>query len=205
MRTKPEIGRDATFDDYFKLVDPQLVPQLQAMRQILAAALPDATEKTSYAMPTYFQEGAAVVYFGVGQGYVGFYPTSGPIAQFADELTAYKHSKGAVQFPADRPLPVALITKMAQTHLAAIKAGEAKRPRKPQPKPIVAMPDFVHDALVSAAVLTQYEARPPYQRNGYLGWITQAKREETQLKRLNQMLDELRAGDVYMKMTWHGR
>ena len=50
-----------------------------------------------------------------------------------------------------------------------------------------------------------YEARPWYQRNDYLGWIARAKRPETREKRLSQMLEELRAGNVYMKMAWHPR
>ena len=49
-----------------------------------------------------------------------------------------------------------------------------------------------------------YRRRPPYQQNDYIGWITRAKRPETRDKRIHQMLDELRAGDVYMKMSWRG-
>jgi uncharacterized protein YdeI (YjbR/CyaY-like superfamily) len=51
-------------------------------------------------------------------------------------------------------------------------------------------------------VMDAYRARPPYQQNDYIGWITRAKREETKQKRLNQMLDELKKGNVYMKMEW---
>ena len=47
-----------------------------------------------------------------------------------------------------------------------------------------------------------YNDRPWYQRNDYIGWIARAKREVTRRKRLQQMLAELRAGDVYMKMAW---
>lgn len=47
-----------------------------------------------------------------------------------------------------------------------------------------------------------YQARPPYQRNDYLGWIDRARRPETKARRLQQMLDELEQGDVYMKMAW---
>ena len=69
------------------------------------------------------------------------------------------------------------------------------RPRYP-------MPDFVREALETRRLMDAYRARPPYQRNDYIGWITRAKRPETQEKRLNQMLDELERGDVYMKMDW---
>jgi uncharacterized protein YdeI (YjbR/CyaY-like superfamily) len=48
------------------------------------------------------------------------------------------------------------------------------------------------------------DARPPYQRNDYLLWINKVKRDDTKLKHLAQMLDELEAGDVYMGMKWNG-
>ena len=67
------------------------------------------------------------------------------------------------------------------------------------------MPDFVADALRDNDLTGAYQQRPPYQRNDYLAWISRAIREETRQKRLAQMLDELRAGDVYMKMAWNSR
>ena len=73
----------------------------------------------------------------------------------------------------------------------------ALRPREP-------MPDFVARAMDEAGLRAAYDARPPYQRNDYLLWINTAKRDDTKHKRLAQMLDELRCGDVYMKMAWHG-
>jgi uncharacterized protein YdeI (YjbR/CyaY-like superfamily) len=60
------------------------------------------------------------------------------------------------------------------------------------------MPEFILEALESRGVMDAYNARPPYQRNDYIGWITRAKRVETQEKRLNQMLEELEKGGVYM-------
>jgi uncharacterized protein YdeI (YjbR/CyaY-like superfamily) len=65
------------------------------------------------------------------------------------------------------------------------------------------MPEYIREALESRGVMDAYNARPPYQQNDYIGWITRAKRVETQQKRLNQMLEELEKGDVYMKMKWH--
>ena len=67
------------------------------------------------------------------------------------------------------------------------------------------MPDFVREALESRGLMERYYERPPYQQNDYIGWITRAKRPETQRKRLDQMLDELEKGDVYMKMEWKPR
>lgn len=70
-----------------------------------------------------------------------------------------------------------------------------KRPKQP-------MPAFVLDALNKHALMEAYDLRPPYQQNDYLWWINSAKRDTTKQKRLTQMLDELKKGDVYMKMDW---
>jgi uncharacterized protein YdeI (YjbR/CyaY-like superfamily) len=62
------------------------------------------------------------------------------------------------------------------------------------------MPDDVNDALLARQLLDDYRARPAYQRNDYLGWIGRAKRPATRLARIEQMLDELETGGMYMKM-----
>ncbi len=69
-------------------------------------------------------------------------------------------------------------------------------------RPVHPIPDFVSEALIDSGLLDAYRERPAYQQNDYIGWINRAKRMETKLKRLDQMLDELRRGDVYMKMAW---
>jgi uncharacterized protein YdeI (YjbR/CyaY-like superfamily) len=72
------------------------------------------------------------------------------------------------------------------------------RPRYP-------MPDFFRDALNQRGLMDAYLARPAYQQNDYIGWITRAKLESTRQKRLNQMLNELKSGGVYMKMKWNDK
>ena len=64
------------------------------------------------------------------------------------------------------------------------------------------MPEFVREALEGHNLMAAYRDRPAYQQNDYLGWIHRAKRQETKDKRLRQILEELAAGDVYMKMDW---
>ena len=66
------------------------------------------------------------------------------------------------------------------------------------------MPDDIAARLDAAGLRAAYDARPPYQRNDYLGWIARAKRDETREKRIAQMLDELADGGLYMKMAWKG-
>ena len=64
------------------------------------------------------------------------------------------------------------------------------------------MPDAIRDALTSRDLIGAYDARPPYQRNDYISWITRAKRPETQQKRLDIMLRELASGFGYMGLSY---
>jgi hypothetical protein len=77
--------------------------------------------------------------------------------------------------------------------------GAEQLTRPPQP-----MSDAVRMALVRRDLVEHYQSRPAYQRNDYLMWINKAKREDTRQKRLAQMLDELEAGGIYMRMAWNG-
>lgn len=65
-----------------------------------------------------------------------------------------------------------------------------------------AMPANVHAALTQRGVMAQYQLRPAYQQNDYLAWIGRAVRPATRQKRLEQMLNELERGGVYMNMKW---
>ncbi len=64
------------------------------------------------------------------------------------------------------------------------------------------VPAFIKKALLESQLVPAYHDRPAYQQNDYIGWIMQAKRESTRLRRLDQMLTELRRGGVYMKMAY---
>ena len=72
------------------------------------------------------------------------------------------------------------------------------------PRPRYEMPVFFRDALATHSLMDAYLARPDYQQNDYIGWVTRAKLETTRQKRLNQMLEELKKGGVYMNMKWNG-
>ena len=73
-------------------------------------------------------------------------------------------------------------------------------------RPRYKMPAFIRQALVKGKLMEAYRNRPAYQQNDYLGWITRAKRQETQEKRLAQMLEELaRGGDRYMNMVYRAK
>jgi uncharacterized protein YdeI (YjbR/CyaY-like superfamily) len=68
-------------------------------------------------------------------------------------------------------------------------------------RPLHPMPADVAAALQDSGLRGEYDARPHYQRNDYVGWITRAQQDGTRRKRIAQMLDELREGGVYMGMA----
>ena len=100
-------------DSYIEIQPEATKLVLQQLRQIIKEIVPEAEEVISYQMPAFKQNGVLVWYAGYKK-HVGFYPSSKPIEVFKNELMDYKTSKGAIQFPLDKPLPVALITKIVQ-------------------------------------------------------------------------------------------
>jgi uncharacterized protein YdeI (YjbR/CyaY-like superfamily) len=77
-----------------------------------------------------------------------------------------------------------------------------KNTQRPYRRERYSMPDDVIQTIRDRGLEEAYRARPPYQRNDYIGWISSAVRPETRQKRLQQMLDELAAGHGYMNMRW---
>ena len=67
------------------------------------------------------------------------------------------------------------------------------------------MPADIATRLEETGLNGAFDARPPYQRNDYLGWIGRAKRKETRTRRIAQMLAELESGNSYMKMAWSAK
>jgi uncharacterized protein YdhG (YjbR/CyaY superfamily) len=107
------IGTAATIDAYIAAFPPDVRTRLEQMRATIRKAAPQAVEMISYGMPAFKQHRVLVYFAGYGK-HIGFYPTGSGIAAFQNEISAFKNSKGAVQFPHDRPLPLGLIRKMVQ-------------------------------------------------------------------------------------------
>lgn len=84
---------------------------LKKIRAIIKKSAPKATEKISYGIPTFVLNGN-LVHFGAFKNHLGFFPGPSGIRNFKKELSDYKTSKGTIQFPFDKPLPVALIRKI---------------------------------------------------------------------------------------------
>ena len=100
-------------DQYISTFPIETQMLMEKLREIIKKAAPKAEEVISYKMPAFKQNGV-LVYFAGYKNHIGFYPTGSGIRAFQEEIAGYKNSKGAVQFPLDKPLPVGLITKMVK-------------------------------------------------------------------------------------------
>lgn len=116
----------STVDEYIAQFPQDIQRILQELRATIRAAAPDASEKISYQMPTFFLNGN-LVHFAAQSKHIGFYPAPSGIAAFQQELIAYKSSKGAVQFPVDQPLPMDLVRRIVEFRVAE---NLAKAPKK---------------------------------------------------------------------------
>jgi uncharacterized protein YdhG (YjbR/CyaY superfamily) len=100
-------------DEYISWFPSETQKLLKQLRATIKKAAPKAEEVISYGMPAYKLNGM-LVYFAAYAKHIGFYPTSSGISAFKKEISVFKWSKGAVQFPLDKPLPIALITKIVK-------------------------------------------------------------------------------------------
>lgn len=117
----------ANVDEFIAAFPAETQEMLQQIRSVIQKAAPKATEKISYGIPTFYQEGN-LVHFSGYKNHIGFYPGAGSIKAFEKELTEYETSKGTVQFPLDKKLPVKLITAIVKFCVKAkVEKEKAKK------------------------------------------------------------------------------
>ena len=104
-------------DEYIADFPKEIRERLEQVRAAITEAVPEAVEVISYNMPAFTYNGI-LVWFGGHAKHIGFYPRVSAMAAFKKELSIYKSAKGSVQFPLDKPLPIALIKKMVKFRLA---------------------------------------------------------------------------------------
>lgn len=103
----------ANIDEYIRQFPPETQLVLNELRQLISEAAPQAQEKISYQMPTFYLKGK-LVHFAAYKNHIGFYPAPSGIAAFQKELSTYKGAKGSVQFPLNKPLPLDLIRAIVE-------------------------------------------------------------------------------------------
>ena len=107
------MAKSFEIDKYISTFPPEVQKRLKSLRETIRKAAPDAEEKIGYGIPTFTLNGN-LVHFGGFKNHVGFYPDPSGIKAFEKELAPYVGAKGSVQFPHDKALPLALITKIVK-------------------------------------------------------------------------------------------
>jgi uncharacterized protein YdhG (YjbR/CyaY superfamily) len=113
-------------DEYISAFPVDVQKKLEQMRAAIIKAAPDAEETIGYGMPTYKLNGN-LVHFAGWKNHIGFYATPNGNEAFKEDLSVYKQSKGAVQFPLDKPLPVALIARIVKFRVKNNLEKKAKK------------------------------------------------------------------------------
>jgi uncharacterized protein YdhG (YjbR/CyaY superfamily) len=102
-----------TIDEYIERFPPDIQVKLEKIRATIRKAAPDAEEAIKYMIPTFTLKGN-LVHFAAYKNHIGFYPAPRGIEAFQGELAKYEGGKGTVQFPLDKPIPYALISKVVK-------------------------------------------------------------------------------------------
>lgn len=118
-----------SIDEYIATFPEEIQKILEKIRATIKAAAPDAEEKISYQMPTFFLKGN-LVHFAAFKKHIGFYPVPTGIEKFKKELSAYAGAKGSVQFPLDKPIPYGLIGKIVKFRVKENLAKAAAKGKK---------------------------------------------------------------------------
>lgn len=123
-----------TIDQYIAGFPDHIQKLLESVRATIHKAAPDAEEAIKYAMPTFVLHGN-LVHFAAFKNHIGFYPAPSGIEAFKKELSAYKSSKGAIQFPLDKPLPLKIISQIVKYRMAEnLEKAKAKTKTKAKTK-----------------------------------------------------------------------
>ena len=116
-----------SIDEYIASQPLEMQELLRKVKETIIKAAPGAVESISYAMPAFKFNGKPLVYFALNKSHLGFYATPSANIAFREDLKDYKSSKGAVQFPLDKPVPYGLIRKIVQFKIKEIRSSTPKK------------------------------------------------------------------------------
>jgi uncharacterized protein YdhG (YjbR/CyaY superfamily) len=103
----------ATIEEYIAAQPEAAREYLRQVNAAIRASVPEARKKISWSMPTYWK-GRNLIQFAAFKRHIGLYPGPEAVEAFAGRLTEYKTSKGTIQLPYNKPLPLELIAEMAK-------------------------------------------------------------------------------------------
>ncbi|PJZ48764.1 iron chaperone [Leptospira saintgironsiae] len=118
-----------SIDEYIKIFPKEVQSILQELRKVIQEEAPEAIEKISYQIPTFYLNGN-LVHFAAYKNHIGFYPGASGIAKFQKEIDKYKNAKGSVQFPIDQPLPFGLVRKIVKFRVGEFKKKVPKKTKR---------------------------------------------------------------------------
>lgn len=104
-------ARPISVSEYIEAAPKEAQKKLREMWACIRKAAPDATEGLKWGMPAFSYQ-RILVTFAAHRNHIGFYPTPSAVKAFAKELAKFKTASGSVQFPLEKPLPMALIRKI---------------------------------------------------------------------------------------------
>lgn len=128
MKSKPK-----TVDEYIAAAPKEAQTKLREMRTCIRSAAPGAVEALKWSMPSFSHDRILVIY-GAFKRHIGFYPTPSALRAFAKEIASFKHARGSVQFPLDKPLPLQLIREITAFRVGESAAKDAKWKSKSKSK-----------------------------------------------------------------------
>ena len=111
-----------TIDEYIAGQADEIIPLLHKIREVIREAAPNAKEKISWQMPTFWQR-ENLIHFCAQKKHLGIYPGAlDKLPPFiTDRLTGYKTTKGAIQFPYDKPFDFELIAEITRWRVSCVE------------------------------------------------------------------------------------
>ena len=121
-------------DGYIESFPASIQQLLGTVRKTIQQTVPEAKEAMKYGIPT-FTLGGNLVHFAAFKNHIGLYPAPSAILAFKDELAEYNTSKGAIQFPIDKPLPLSLIRRIVEFRVKETEMKAKKKATKSSKEP----------------------------------------------------------------------
>ena len=115
-------------DEYLSWFSGEIRERLEMIRELLKKEIPESKEVISYHMPA-IKTSEVLVYYAVSKNHIGLYPTNSGVREFKKELEGYHTSKGAIQFPHDKPLPLDLVADIAKFRFFEAQLKPVKKKR----------------------------------------------------------------------------
>ena len=118
------MATQSTVDEYLAALPAERRTVMDALRRAVVAAAPDATETIAYQMPALrTRDGRFLVSYASYKNHYSLFPASGPVIDaLGDDVAPYLAGKGTIRFPANRPIPLDLVTRIVRVRVVEIAA-----------------------------------------------------------------------------------